>query len=371
VNDTLGIIMTGFGDEALGELTRVRARAALPVCGRYRLIDFILSNMVNSGIINVGVPTTSHYRSLMDHLGSGKEWDLSRKLYGLFILPPYLIPGAGLGNSGDIDILNGILDYLERSKQRYVLLSGCDAVYNTDFYALRAFHEASGADITVLTTDSEAYLSSPDRVQFDVDPDGRAADVMLGVNTFSSRRSSMGVYFLEKELLCRCIARCVSRGRHDFVRDVLLHSADELRVFTFPFQGHVGLIDSLPAYYRESMRLLDPAVYARVFDRRTPIYTKVKDQIPTIYGPRACVKNSIIADGCRIDGTVENSILFRGARIAESAVVTDSIVMQNSRIGEEVTIDCTILDKNVSVTEGKLLAGQSSYPVVIGKNASV
>lgn len=370
MNDTLGIIMTGFGDSALGELTQMRARAALPVCGRYRLIDFTLSNMVNSGITNVGVPTTSHYRSLMDHLGSGKEWDLNRKLYGLFILPPYLSHENG-DSCGDIDILNGIMDYLTRSKQKYVLLSGSDAIYNTNYSFLREFHISHNADISVLSTAQASYLSSPHGIQLNCREDGSVREIELGAATFDGARSSMGVYFLEKDLLCRCISRCVSRGFHDFVRDVLLHGTSENRIFSCPYTGYVGHIDSVSSFFRESMKLLDPKVYAEIFNPQAPIYTKVKDQIPTIYGPRAKVKNSIIADGCTINGTVENSIIFRGVEINEGSTVTNSIVMQQSQIQKDVVLDCAVLDKNVIVRHSRRLIGQESYPIVIGKNAVV
>ncbi len=368
MNDTLGIIMTGFGDSVLGELTQVRARAALPICGRYRLIDFALSNMVNSGITNVGVPTTTHYRSLMDHLGSGKEWDLNRKLYGLFILPPYL-DRENATNSGDMEILNGIMDYLTRSKQKYVLLTGSNAIYNTDYHELMEFHLAHGADITALTTSNPNYLSALTGVQFNCGSDSKVKEVELGAATFKNAQSAMGVYFLEKDLLCRIISRCISRGQHDFIRDVILHGADELNIYACPFAGHVGLIDSIPAYMRESKALLDPEIYNQVFNPRNPIYTKVKDQIPTIYGPKARVRNSIIADGCTINGIVENSIIFRAVEVSEWSTVTNSIVMQKAQIQKGVLLDCAILDKNVVVRHNKRLIGQESYPIVIGKNA--
>ncbi|MBE6938984.1 MAG: glucose-1-phosphate adenylyltransferase subunit GlgD [Ruminococcaceae bacterium] len=370
MNDTLGIIMTGFGDSVLGELTQVRARAALPICGRYRLIDFTLSNMVNSGITNVGVPTTTHYRSLMDHLGSGKEWDLNRKLYGLFILPPYLNRETA-DTCGDIDILNGVMDYLVRSKQKYVLLTGSNSIYNTDYSFLKDFHIAHGADITVLTTKNPNYLSAPTGVQLNCGTDCKVKEIELGAASFRDPQSSMGVYFLEKELLCRAISRCVSRGHHDFIRDILLHGTDELNVYACPFNGHVGLIDSVSSYMRESKALLEPAVYAEIFNPRNPIYTKVKDQIPTIYGPNAVVRNSIIADGCTINGTVENSIIFRGVEVSEGSIVSNSIVMQQSQIQKGVLLDCAILDKSVVVRHNKRLIGQESYPIVIGKNAMV
>ena len=373
MNDTLGIILAGIGDAPLGDLTRMRSVAAMPVCGRYRLIDFLLSSMVNSGIANVGVPTLTAYRSLMDHLGSGKEWDLNRKLYGLFILPPYIDYKHTDAFRGDLDVLEGISEYLSRSKQEYVLLCGCNALFNTTFYALRDQHIETGADVTVMCcarTDSEPS-AAPRFVTLTAGQDGRVTDMRARSGMRSGELRSMDVWFMKKSFLEQEIARCISRGMHDFVMDVIIKNLDRLKVYAYEYHGHVGIFDSVGAFYRENMRLLDPGLCAELFPADKPVYTKIKDQIPTFYGGHAHVRNAIVGDGCVLNGTVENCIIFRGVTIDEGAHVRDSIIMQNSHIESHAELDCVILDKNVTIRSAKHLVGQKNFPVVIGKNTVI
>lgn len=371
--DTMGIIMTGLEDDALlGELTMHRPVAALPVCGRYRLIDFILSNMVNSGISRVGVTTHSNYRSLMDHLGSGKEWDLNRKKDGLSILPPYITGMQQAVNNGTLHVLNGIMDFLYHSSQRYVVLAGSNLLFNTTFYELREAHIKSGADVTILyhrPFGAGAY--PPKHVSLITDENGRVTDIESGYAGMSSGKLSMGVYFMEKSFLEYQIRRCLARGQSDFVMDVLIRNLSILKIHAVPFNGYVGRVDSVSSFFRENYALLDPNICRELFNSKHPIYTKVKDQVPTIYGSNAKVKNSLVADGCFIDGTVENSVLFRGVRVEEGATVTNSILNQNSYIQTNVTLDYVVLDKNVVVRYGKRLMGQESHPVVVAKGMVV
>ena len=181
----------------------------------------------------------------------------------------------------------------------------------------------------------------------------------------------MGIYLMEKSFLEYQISRCLSRGMHDFVMDVLVKSVGKIRICAFPFNGYVGKVDSVASYFRENMRLLEPEICRELFDGKNQIYTKVKDQVPTIFGEHADIKNSLIADGCVTDGRVENSIVFRGVCIANGSTVTNSILMQNSTIESGVQLDFAILDKNVEIRQGRKLSGQNSYPVVIAKNSIV
>lgn len=373
MNDTLGIILTGIGDADLGDLTRMRSVAALPIFGRYRLIDFLVSSMVNSGITNVGVSTLSIYRSLMDHLGSGKEWDLSRKLYGLFILPPFMGNKRSDTVTGDMDILDGITDYLTRSKQEYVMLCGSHAVLNTTFYELRDQHIDSGADITVMCCKQPACPPNhaPRFASLTVDETGRVTDMRARAGLREEEYRCMDIWFMKKSFLTDQIAHCAAHGLHDFVMDVVIRNLDTLNIRAYKYDGPVGMIDSPQDYYRESMRLLNLDAYKALFPAELPIYTKIKDQVPSKYSTGAKVRNSIVADGCTIEGTVENCILFRGVEIAKGAYVRDSIIMQNTVIGENARLNCVILDKNVVVGDGKQLSGQSSYPVVVHKNSEI
>lgn len=374
MNDTLGIILAGVEDASqLGELTRVRSVAALPVGGRYRLIDFLLSSMVNSGITNVGVPTLTAYRSLMDHLGSGKEWDLNRKLYGLFVLPPDVNVKHMDSFRGDLDVLDGISGYLSASKQDYVLLCGCNALFHTTFYQLREQHIRSGADVTVMCclvppTDTG---DASRLVGITADEAGRVTDMRARSGIRPGELRSMDVWFMKKSFLEQQIARCTSHGMHDFLVDAVIRNLDRLKIHAYRYDGHVGFFDSALSYYRENMRFLDPSVCAELFPADNPVYTKIKDQVPTFYGEHAHVANSMVGDGCVIQGSVENCVIFRGVTIEEGARVRNSIIMQNSHIASGADLECAILDKNVTIRVGKRLIGQPDFPVVVGKNTVI
>lgn len=370
MNSTLGIVLAGNSGPELGELTRPRPIGALPVASRYRLVDFVLSNLVNSGVDRVGIPTQTHYRSLIDHLGSGAPWDLNRRRHGLVILPP-LGSGSAGEMQGDLDVLNGILDYISASGRRYVLLTGSEILFNTTFDKMMEQHKATGADITVMYNTMPDCRELSHHVGLRCDAAGRVTDLEIDpVRPFSSQ-ISMNIYLMEREFLEYHINRCLSRGRHDFAKDVLLQEKDRLKIFGYEYTGYAGRVYNIASYYQCNMDMLDPAVSAALFEQDEPILTKVKDQVPTIYGEEAQVRNSIVADGCIIHGTVENSIIFRGVQIDEGAVVRNAIVMQNSLIQSGVRLESAILDKSVVIRKSKVLVGQTNYPLVVGKNSIV
>lgn len=369
MNDTLAIIMAGESGLEIGEVTRSRSIGAVPIGARYRTIDFILSNVVNSRIERVGVPTQTHYRSLMDHLGSGSAWDLNRKRYGLLVLPPYL--GKASEDTGDVDILHGIRDYLAASDHRYVLLAGSDLIFNTTFDEMAAFHKEKHADITIMynTVASDEHFDH--HVELKLDEDCRVTDVGVNSARQKAQKVSMGVVYMEKAYLEYQLDRCIAHGKHDFVKDVLMHEKRRAKIYGFEYSGYVGRIHDINSYYKCNMSLLDPKISAKLFDAPQKIYTKVKDQVPTLYGEDVSIKNSIVADGCIINGTVENSIIFRGVQIEKGAVVKNSIVMQNTCVGACARVEHTILDKSVTIRRDKTLIGQESFPVVVGKNVVI
>lgn len=369
MNDTLAIIMAGENSLEIGEITRSRSIGAVPVGARYRTIDFILSNVVNSRIERVGVPTQNYYRSLMDHLGSGAAWDLNRKRYGLLVLPPYL--GKSSDETGDVDILNGIRDYLAASDHRYVLLAGSDLVFNTTFDALAEFHKQKHADVTIMYNTVSAEEHFNHHVELKLDDDCRVLDIGIISERQKAQKVSMGVMYMEKAYLEYQIDRCIAHGKHDFVKDVLMHEKKRAKIYGFEYSGYVGRIHDVNSYFKCNMSLLDQQISAKLFDAPQKIYTKVKDQVPTLYGKDAFIKNSIVADGCVINGTVENSIIFRGVQIEKGAVVKNSIVMQNSVIATNAHLEFAILDKSVTVRREKTLIGQQTYPIVVGKNVVI
>lgn len=365
-NNILGIIYSNKYDECLSEITGLRTMGSVPFAGRYRLIDFALSNMVNSGIEKVGVITKSNYQSLMDHLGTGKPWDLSRKTEGMFILPPF----SSASNLGDytnrVEMLRGVMGFISRSTEEYVLLSDCNEVMNIDIDELMDFHTDNNADISIVY--QHGALPKLDNImELQMQDDGRITQVALSPNTTGEVNYSLNMILMKRSLLQRLINEAVSLNHESFERDIIQGNVGKLRIFGFAAKGFTRTIDSLVSYFKVSMDLLEPQNCAQLFDPDRPVYTKVRDDMPAIYGLGSKVKNSLIADGCIIDGEVENSILFRGVRVEKGAVVKNSILMQGSFVASGSTLNYTIADKSVAITPNKTLSGAENYPVFVGK----
>ncbi len=373
MRDTMGIIYTGESDVSLKDITRSRSVAAVPIGGRYRMIDFVLSNMVNSGIHNVGIITQNNYHSLMDHLDSGKQWDLDRKRDGLFILPPYVSRENTGWYKGKVDALHNIMAYIRRSTQRYVVISGSYMVCNLMYDNALEYHKEKNADITVL------YKEEKDATQEDLSrnilirtqEDQRIWDMEVKPSLPKSNKISMEMYIMEKNLLEYLVEECTARGQYDFIKDILIKKMEMLKIYGYPYKGYLARIDSVQSYFKHNMELLDPINRYELFFRAGSIYTKVKDEVPAKYGNMAHSQNTMVADGCIIEGQVENSILFRGVRIAPGAKVKNSIIMQNSEIQDNAILENVILDKEVVIRRGKRLIGQENYPIVIGKSAVI
>jgi len=374
----MGIIYTGKDNLTLRELTSQRSVAALPVAARYRIVDFLLSSMVNSGIRNVGIITQKNYHSLMDHLGSGKEWDLHTRNNGLFILPPFLTQENGGEYRGPLDALRYNFDYLRRSKQELVVLTNSNSVFNTNFQDLIEYHEKSGADITLMygragaATKDFGSSRSYQHTYVDVDETGTVVDMEINPNAASYDRVSMDVIVIKRTLLIHLADRAYAQGHTDLNRDLLrgIVKSGELVVKGYEFTGYWRRIETIKGYFNFSMDLLDGSVRKELFGAY-PVYTKTRDDVPALYLDGAQVKNSLIADGCVISGTVENSIIFRGVRVRKGAVVRNCIIMQDSDIEDNVELENVILDKAVTVRSNGRLIGEKQYPIVIGKNVTL
>ncbi len=374
ISNAFGLIYTGENNQLLRDLTVSRSVAALPFGGRYRCIDFILSNLVNSGVTSVGLVTQKNYHSLMDHLGAGKEWDLHRKREGLFILPPFMTKeNTGLYR-GSVDAFRSALGYVRRCPQQYVVLSGSHTVFNCTFEEMLRQHIETGADITVMYNQAEADFDpeeQSDDLRILMDETGRVREMEL--NPFRPRAASRScnVFVMDKQLLDYLVEEAFARGSYDFTRDVLLPKCKTLKMYGWRYDGYVGRLDSIKTFFAHNMALLRPEVRADLFNPNHPIYTKVKDEVSARYGGSAHVHNSMLADGCSIDGTVENSILFRGVSVGRGAVVKDSIIMQGVSIGEECNLDHVIIDKGGKIRSGRSLVGYDNYPIILKKGARV
>ena len=368
-NNVVGLIFSNVHEEKIRELTEKRTMGSVPFGGRYRLIDFPLSCMVNSGINKVGVVTKSNYQSLMDHLCSGNAWDLSRKREGLFMLPPF-------GNhtsvtNSRIEMLASINTFLSNCREEYVLMTDSDHVYNIDVSKVIAFHLEKGADITVVYRSGKIPENMSDPSVYTLDPDGRVRDMLVNPAVDGECTFGMSMMLIGRELLIRLVADCVSRNLYNFKRDLLQRNVGNYKVYGFEYSGFVQTICSTKAYYEANMALMMPKVREQLFCPQRPIYTKVRDEMPARYGLGAHISNSLVADGCVIEGEVENCVLFRGVKIAKGTKLQNCVVMQDSVIGPNSRLSYVIMDKDVVIKNDRSLLGFQSYPVFINKGSIV
>ena len=364
-NNVLGLIYSNAYDSALPELTALRTMGSVPFGGRYRLIDFVLSNMVNCGISKVGVATKANYQSLMDHIGSGKPWDLARKHGGLYILPPFSNKESG-GVANRIEVLQGSMDFLFHSKEEYIILSDCNVVCNLDFEAMIERHIATGADITAAYKRGVKPALSG-LMSFAFDADERVTEISVGEPTGDTECYSLNIFLMRKALLERMVQEAAALLLDNFERDIFHRNVRNLKICGFEETGFVRTISDLASYYSVNLELLDKENRRKLFTPARPIFTKLRDDMPTIYGLGSDVGNSLIADGCTIEGTVENSVIFRGVHVGKGAVVRNSILMQGSMVSENATVQCVVMDKNCVLKPGKTLCGDPSFPIYIGK----
>lgn len=373
----LGIIFSYTDHDNLKEITKNRTFASIPFAGRYRLIDFMLSNYVNSNIHDIFVLTKKNYHSMLDHLESGAEWDLTRKRGGLKILTPMSMPSAKLRASelgdGKITDLNEHMVSIRRSQAQYVVISGTSMIYNVNYQDLIDYHIEKNADITAMYTKpfEGIHCNASEVVNFKVDPQGRIEDVVVNAQDvkLTDENLAMKVYVIRKSLLETLITDAVAYGRYDFERDILQRMCKTLKIYGYHYDKYYVKINSIKSYMQAHMRLLDEEVRDKVFENT--IYTKTRDSVPAHYRSGCTVKNSLISDGCRIEGHVENCVLSRGVYIGKGSVVKNCVIMQDTRIMSNVLLEHGILDKEVVVADGRRLSGHETYPVVIEKRSMV
>jgi glucose-1-phosphate adenylyltransferase len=367
--DAMGVIYTHESDTVLKDLTQKRSIAAVPIGGRYRMIDFILSNMVNSGIRNIVLIPQSNYESLLEHIGTGKEWDLDRKRDGLFVLTPYAKHDNPGWYSGSIDAFHSSMSYIKRSREKYVILCGSHMICNQSYKDALQYHIEKGADITVIYK-QESELSSKELRKYTLiktDEDGRVIDMEITPPAPRFNKVSMKMYIIDKMLLEYLIAEGVARGCSDIIKDIFLKKLDALKIYGYEHKGYLGRVDSISTYYENNMNLLNSEIRDELFTKNGPIYTRIRDEVPAKYDENAKTKNCLVADGCIVEGEVENSILSRGVKIYKGAQVKNCIIMEDTEIHENVKLEHAIIDKGVVIKRGRRLIGQESYPIVVAK----
>jgi glucose-1-phosphate adenylyltransferase len=367
-NKVLGLISCNYNNEEFGKLTEERALAALPFGGRYRLLDFALSNMVKSGIRTIGLITPYYYRSIMDHVGAGKEWSLNRKSGGMFILPGSIY---GLRTRRAAFLLRDIMrnrEFLDRSHDDYVLLSASHNIYNMDFRSMIEAHRKSGCGITMLyktIDDADAHAG----VYLDLNLNGdRVSD--MKEEGHGKAHLFMGSFVIDRELLLNFFNWYEHLGHMD-VLDIIKDNLKNISIGAYAFEGYLGQVHDIRNYMQCSMDLLKEPVRQELFGGKNKIYTKIQDNPPAKYTGKTVAHNSLIPTGCIVNGTVENSILFRGVQIGEGAVVRNCVIMQKCVIQPGAVLENVICDKFVTIGSNNKLSGTPSNPLVIPKSSEI
>lgn len=374
--DALGIIFPNSYDNLIPELVGERLMASIPFGSRYRIIDFLLSSMVNCGIDNVAMIVRNNYHSLMDHLGTGREWDLTRKKGGLTIIPPFAEKSVKIYD-GRVEALASILTFLKSQKEKYVIMSDTNFIMNFDFKALIQTHVEKEADITVVYTEEvlskdllEIPVGSKD-IYYTMELSGtRVKEIYLNSKEPGKQNLFVNMCIMDRELLIEQVSDAYIKGYSYFERDILRPNLGKLNVQGYQHKGYIARITGIKSYFDENMKMLDERNLDALFSPN-PVYTKIRDDSPTRYINGAKVKNIMAADGCIIEGKVENSILFRGVKIAKGAKVKNCVLMQDTVVETGARLEYVITDKNVCVTVGQEVKGTDSFPVYVEKHKRV
>ncbi len=368
---TLGLIFSNIHDTGISEMTANRTLASVPFGGRYRLIDFVLSSMVNSNISTVGVITKTNYQSLMDHVGNGKQWDLSRKNGGLIILPPY-----GVGQSlysTRLDALKNIHSFFVRRDFDNIIMSDCASVCSIDFTKVIEQHKHNHADITLVVSQKNiANAKTKRRTYVNFDDTSKITNIVQETVDSGTRYVHNHITVMTKSYFMLMLEASMANGNSDFTHDILIPAIHTQRIYAYVHEGYFATIDTIRDYYKHSLALLQKSTRDSLFNQEGfNVFTKVRDSAPCIVKDTASVNNSLIADGCVIEGTVVNSILFRGVHVAKGAVVSNSILFQDTTVGSGTTLNCVIADKNTNILDNRMLSGHETHPYFLAKNSTI
>lgn len=373
-----GLIFSNIHDAYIPELTKPRTMASIPFGSRYRLIDFALSNMVNSEITTVGIITHNNYQSLLDHIGTGKDWDLARRSGGIRILPPFITTNAATNKlyTTRLEALVGVKNFVENCGEDTIVMADCNMICNIDFTDAIEQHEKNGADVTVIVKKiNTAELKFPltsDVCTVKFGEDRRMTDYQTYDGEDGEFYVNMNMTIISTKYLLNIINEAASRGYSSFTQSVIMKNLGKDNFFVYEYEGFFDYIDSMQKYFYCNMQMLENEKRKEVFNvENRPIYTKVRNSPPTRYSGEAKVKNSIIADGCVIEGVVENSIIFRGVKVGRGTVIKNSILLQNTYTGEDVYLNCVVTDKDVTIKNGKMLSGHETLPFYISKGTTV
>ena len=367
INKLAGIIFANLGDEKLPELTAHRSLGSVPFGGKYRLIDFALSNMSNSGINNVGIVAKNNFHSLMDHIGSGRAWDLSKRRSGVSILSPY----NGTSFENRIMAMYQLHGYFEHLKEEYILISSCECIQNFDYQKFFNNHLKKKADISIAYQKMTIPENETAPLALTINDEGKITDMLIKFNSGEECNMAVSSVIIKKDLLMNLVKKCVSANTLNFRQNILQDNVNKLNMYGYEVTGYCEHIASIADYFRINMSLMSKDVRKELFNPLRPIYTKVRDDMPSRYGLTSKATGSLVAQGCKIDGEVEGSILSKGVTIGKGSVIKNCIIMQDTKIAENCKLSYAIIDKDVVIQANRSLMGYETYPIYIAKQTII
>lgn len=363
----VGIILAGGSSNKMKELTRKRAAAAMPIAGSYRAIDFALSNMSNSHVQKVAVLTQYNSRSLNEHLNSSKWWDFGRKHGGLYVFTPTITADNSFWFRGTADAIYQNLDFLKKSHDPYVILTSGDAIYKLDYEAVLEYHIAKNADITVVCKELEDGEDARRFGTVKMDEDMRIHDFEEKPMFAKSNIISTGIYIIRRRLLIDLVEECVEDERYDFVKDILIRYKNLKKIYGYMTDEYWNNITTVESYYKTNMDFLKADVRNHFFKESPEILSKVSDLPPAKYNPGSVVKNSLVASGSIINGTVENSILFKKVFVGNNCVIRNSIILNDVYLGDNTYIENCIIESRDTIRANTRHVGDDGIKVVVEK----
>lgn len=364
----IGIILAGGNNYRMRELSNKRAIAAMPVAGSYRSIDFALSNMANSHIQRVAVLTQYNARSLNEHLSSSKWWDFGRKQGGLFVFTPTITNDNSFWYRGTADAIYQNITFLKNSHEPYVVIAAGDGVYKMDYNKVLEYHIAKKADITVVCKDMEGGMDSERFGILKMDDDGRIFEFDEKPMVATSNTISCGIYVIRRRQLIELLEKCAQEERHDLVKDILIRYKGMKRIYGYKMNSYWSNISSVESYYETNMSFLQPEVRDYFFKQYPDVYSKVDDLPPAKYNTGSSVKNSLVSSGCIINGTVENSVLFKKVFVGNNCTIRNSIILNDVYIGDNTTIENCIVESRDTIRANTYHKGEDGIKVVVEKN---
>lgn len=367
----MGIIFAN--DANLGELSHKRTVGSIPFGGRYRQIDFHLSNMAAAGVRHLGIISRQNYQSLMNHIGSGEEWGLALEEGGLEFLTPYAM-SHNHSYRGKVESLFHAMSFLDYGPDdEYVIMADSAILCNIDLHSVLRSHIASGRDITVVTKAGIANGSKQLDLAIKLDAAGEIADMAVDYVAPAEYLASMDLFVISKQFLRERIQECIARNLYHMDRDLVLGGWQKgaLSVNVYIFPGLALFNETVEEYFRNTLSMLDGRTRHDLFYYNHPVYTKVRDRVPSYYGEGSSIDNCMVADGCILEGNARNCVLFRQVALMGNASIENCVIMNDTVIGEDCKLEYVILDKDVVVRAGTRLIGTPTRPIIIKRGEIV